>query len=100
MTPVLLPVLSCLRDRKVNDDTFDPLHAAGRMSWVDQPSPNAAPVFVVWKRTEGFEKGRLVVDLRNFNDAAISDAYPLPRRQALIAALRGSTYITVVVRVA
>jgi len=29
------------------DETFDQLHAEGKMEWSDKPSPFASPVFVV-----------------------------------------------------
>ena len=80
------------KDKQVVDETFDKLHDQGRMQWSDQATPFGFPVFVVKK--DG--KSRVVVDIRGLNKITVPDAYPLPRQEDIIAAVRGARYISVV----
>ncbi|CAI6082148.1 unnamed protein product [Clonostachys chloroleuca] len=90
------PYVVSPKDRQIIDDTFNPLHDTGRMEWVGDSCPFAAPVFVVWKTVDGQQKGRVVIDLRGLNAATLPDAYPLPRQEDLLASVRGARYFTVV----
>lgn len=78
------------------DKTFDALHEKGRQEWVDEPTPFAHAIFVVWRTVHGKEKGRVVVDLRPLNRVAVPDNYPLPLQSNVIASIRGKTCITVI----
>jgi hypothetical protein len=84
------------KDRECLDQTFDPLHTAGRMEWVNEPSPFAHPVFAVWRTVHGIEKGREVIDLRQLNKYGVPDAYPLPLQQEIIQELRGKRCVSVI----
>ncbi|KAG5810041.1 hypothetical protein H9Q74_014111 [Fusarium xylarioides] len=90
------PYACGLKDRNLIDQIFDKLHDQKRMEWVTKPTPFAAPVFVVWRIVDGKPKGRAVVDLRALNKVTISDSYPLPRQEDIIAALRGATHISAI----
>lgn len=83
-----------LQDRAILDEKHDKLHAEGKMDWMDQPTPIACPVFVVWKTTDNVKKGRVVVDLRPLNKIAVPDAYPLPDQEDIKSSLRGKKYFT------
>jgi hypothetical protein len=84
------------KDLECLNKTFDPMHEQGRMQWVDEPSPFAHPVFVVWRTVHGNEKGRVVIDMRQLNKYGVPDCYPLPLQQEVIQSLRSKRYITVI----
>jgi hypothetical protein len=75
---------------------YDKLHEQGKMEWVDEPTPFAHPLFVVWRTVNSVTKGRVVVNLRPLNKIAIPDNYPLPLQAQVIAALRSKRYLTIV----
>ena len=78
------------------DSTFDALHAQERLRWTTENTPFSYPVFVVWKTVNAERKGRVVVDIRGLNQLVVPDAYPLPLQADIIAAVKGSSYISVV----
>ena len=80
------------QDRAVVNTTFDKLHADGKMTWTDKPTPFGFPVFVVWKGT----KGRAVVDIRGLNKVSAKDSYPVPLQADILSAIRGAKYITTI----
>jgi Reverse transcriptase (RNA-dependent DNA polymerase)/RNase H-like domain found in reverse transcriptase/Integrase zinc binding domain len=84
------------KDRECLDKTFDPMHEQGRMKWVDEPSPFAHPVFVVWRTVHGNEKGRVVIDMRQLNKYGVPDCCPLPLQHEIIQTLRQKRFITVI----
>ena len=84
------------KDRAFLDETFDNLHRQGRMDWVTEPTSFASPVFVVWRKVNGREKGRVVVDLRNLNSVTLPDAYPMPLQEEMIRELMGKRFISAV----
>lgn len=90
------------RDRKVVDDTFDPLVAQGKLAQAVGHTPSGFPVFVVWrwvwdeKEQCHKQKGRAVVDLRGANKEAEADFYPVPSQDEIITLVRGRRYVTVV----
>lgn len=84
------------KDMELLNATHDKLHDKGRMTWVDEATPFAHPLFVVWRKVHGEDKGRVVVDLRALNKVAVPDAYPLPLQRDIIGSLLGKKYITVV----
>jgi hypothetical protein len=84
------------RDREVLDKVHDTLHAQGRMEWVHEASTFAHPVFVVWRKVHGEDKGRAVVDLRQLNKVAVPDSYPLPLVTDVMDSVRGKKFLTIV----
>ena len=86
------------RDKKLVDQTFDELHAQGRLSWTaGGTTPFTYPVFVIWRTLPfGEKKGRVVVDIRGLNQLTQPDVYPLPLQSDITSAVRGCQYITVV----
>ena len=89
------------RDRKVVNDTFEPLHAAGKMQYTTQPTPFGFPVFVTWKKVPDpknpgaqIDKGHAVVDLRGTNKILLPDSYQIPLQSDLFASLRSTRYIS------
>src|SRR3982074_3828016 len=66
------------------------------MEYVDEPTPFAHPVFVVWRMVHGEPKARVVIDLRALNKVSVPDNYPLPLQSEIISSLRGKRYITAV----
>lgn len=84
------------KDKQVIDDTFDKLHAQGKMTWSKQPTPYSYPVFVVWKDTPNGRKGRVVVDIRELNKIAETDTYPLPLQSEIISLLLGYAYLSTI----
>lgn len=84
-------------DRVKLDETFGKLHEQGKMTFSEQPTPFAYPVFVVWKTLpDGTKKGRVVVDIRGLNAITESDSYPLPLQADIIALVSGHQFISVV----
>lgn len=88
------------KERAVIDRTFDRLHSQGRMEWSQTHSPTGYPVFVVWrpsmKNGIPIQKGRVVVDVRDFNPLVVPDIYPIPLQADILASLAGKKFITVV----
>ena len=88
------------KDKAAVDAVFDELHAQGRMEWTKEATPFASPVFVVWKTVfmgpdkVPTRKSRVVVDIRGLNQISVTDSYPLPLQSDIIAAVRGSRYIS------
>ena len=77
------------RGRVALDEQFDLNRQYGRMSKLDQPSPWYLKVFVVYRGT----KARPVVDMGKLNATIIGDAYPLPRQEDMIQAMRGMRWL-------
>lgn len=77
------------KDRHAMDSILDPLSEQGRVERVPltSPSPASAPAFVVWRNG----KPRVVVDLRRTNAKLLTDAYPLPRQDDILASLGKAT---------
>ena len=82
------------KDKQLIDETFDKLHAQGKMSWTEQPTPFSFPVFVVWRMVNGEKKGRVVVDIRALNQLTVNDTHPLPLQSEVIGAVSGFPYIS------
>ena len=69
------------RDKALVDETFDKLHAEGKMDWAKSFTPTGYSVFVVYRTTIAKDgsisrKGRVFVDLRSHNKIAVKDTYP------------------------
>ncbi len=84
------------KDRDFLDEMNDKLHEQKRLEWVREACEFAHPVFIVWRRVNGENKGRMVVDLRQLNKASISDSYPLPLQADVIDSVRGKSWLTVI----
>ena len=56
------------KDREVLDHTFNTLHDQGRMEYVDEPTPFAHPVLVMWRAVHGEPKARVMIDLCVLNN--------------------------------
>ena len=85
-----------IKDREIVDVEFDKLHRQDRMAWSTQPTPFSFPCFVVWRTIGDVRKGRVVVDIRALNKITVPDIYPMPLQSDVIAAVRGSKFITTV----
>ncbi len=83
-------------DKKLVDQTFDDLHAKGRLKYTTNSTPFSYPVFVVWKMVNGQRKGRVVIDIRGLNAITLPDAYPLPLQSDVISAVKGCDYLSVI----
>ena len=84
------------KDKAVVDETFDKLHAQGKLHWTTQPTPFGYPVFVVWRDVNGDRKGRVVVDIRGLNKITLPDSYPMPLQSDIINSVAGCQYISVI----
>jgi len=82
-------------DKEFLDIEHNKLHAQGKMDFLDEPTPIACPVFIVWRVVNGKKKGRVVVDLRPVNAVAVPDVYPLPDQDDIIGDLTGKKWLTV-----
>lgn len=88
--------------RALVDEKFDKMHAQGKMSWSEDPTPFAFPVFVVYKTVHvgpdkvPERKGRVVVDIRGLNKITVSDNGPLPLQDDIVTAVQGCMFISVV----
>ena len=88
--------------RKLVDEKFNHMHTQGKMSWTQEPTPFAFPVFVVYKTVYvgpdkiPKRKGRVVVDIRGLNKITISDNHPLPLQDDIVTSVQGCTFISVV----
>ena len=84
------------KDREVIDETFDKMHAQGKLTWSNQPTAFSYPVFVVWRDTSTGRKGRVVVDIRALNKMTETDSYPIPLQSDITSAVAGFPYISTV----
>ncbi|POS82631.1 hypothetical protein EPUL_004731, partial [Erysiphe pulchra] len=83
-------------DKEIIDKTFDKLHEQSRLYWTKIATPFSFPVFVIFKNSNGVIKGRPVIDIRALNHIAIPDAYPIPTKMDIIAAVSGCKYISTI----
>ena len=72
-------------DREFLDKEYNKIQAQGKLSFIDQPTPIAYLVFIVWKHVNGQKKGRTVIDLRPLNTVIVPDIYPLPDQDDIMA---------------
>ena len=84
------------KDRQVVDETFDKLHAQGKLRFTDQPTPFSWPCFVVWRDTPQGRKVRVVIDIRGLNAVTEDDSYPLPLQSDMISLIAGYDFISTV----
>jgi hypothetical protein len=84
------------KDKAVVDELFDKLRAEGKMSPSRSGNPIGWGVFVVRTGRPG-DKGRVVVDTRGLNAAAVDDAYPLPRQEDIMSKIRWKLFISQVI---
>lgn len=84
------------RDKEAVDQIHNRLTQLGRLKFTEEATPFAHPIFVVWRKVDGKDKARVVVDLRGLNKVAVPDSYPLPLQSEVIACLRDKRCITVI----
>ena len=84
------------KDKEVIDETFDKLHAQGKITWSNQPTPFSYPVFIVWRDTPTGRKGRAVIDIRALNKITESDTYPIPLQSDITSLVAGFPFITAI----
>jgi hypothetical protein len=78
------------KEKETVDAVFDEQRRQGRL--IDSPSsPAGWPVFVVKKGS----KWRPVVDLRGLNKLIAPDAYPLPRQDEIVSAIKGKYWLSI-----
>lgn len=83
-------------ERKLIDNTFDILHQQRRMEYITQATPIIHSVFVVWRNlADEKRKSQVIVDIRQLNNFALRDAYPLLLQTDIIEFCRGKRYISV-----
>ena len=88
--------------RKLMDEKFNKMHSQGKMSWSEELTPFAFPVFVVYKivfvesNKISERKGRVVVDIRGLNKITILDNHSLPLQNDIITSVQGYIFISVV----
>ena len=68
------------QNRNFIDKEFDEFHRHDKMSWITQFTPYAYSCFVVWRIVYFFgkpskRKGKVVVDIRDFNKITLFDVY-------------------------
>ena len=69
----------------------------GKLEWSNEPTPFSYPCFIIWRTIpDGSRKGQVVVDIRSLNQITVPDVYPMPLQSDIIAAVRGSTFISTV----
>lgn len=83
------------RDKTLIDEWNDKMHQEGQMSWGTGGSAGWS-VFVIWDNRcpSAKPKGRVDVDIRGLNVATVSDSYPLPLQDAIMACLKDKRNIT------
>jgi hypothetical protein len=68
--------------RIIINTALDKFHNQNKFEWIIKSTSYIFPVFVVWRTLykDGIliRKNRAVVDIREFNRAAVLDAYPIP----------------------
>lgn len=77
------------KNEAVIDEQYNEHRKTGQLSSCE-PSPYGLQVFVVWKNG----KPRPVVDMRPLNAMVPADAYPLPRQERIVEAIRGKEYLS------
>ena len=70
------------------------MQAGGKLVFLDELTPIACPAFVVWRKVNGEEKGRVVIDLRPLNKITVPDVYPLPDQDDIIVAMQGKKWFS------
>jgi hypothetical protein len=91
-TPRVYPLST--RDEAAIDATFSKMHQHGKMTWTTDPTQFGFPCFVIWKGDP--PKHRVVVDIRPLNKINVTDAYPMPLQEDILAAVAGCGYLTAV----
>jgi hypothetical protein len=87
-------------ERIIIDTVLNKLHNQDKFEWIIKSTFYVFPVFVIWrtfyKNEIPIRKSRAVVDIREFNKAAISDIYPISLQFDIIRVIFGYKYISVI----
>jgi hypothetical protein len=87
-------------ERVIIDTALDKLHSQDKFEWITKSTFYIFSVFVVWRTLykDGIliRKNRIVVDIREFNKAAVSDAYFIPLQSDIIKTILDYKYISVI----
>jgi hypothetical protein len=89
-------------ERVIISTVLDKLYNQDKLEWIIKSTPYAFPVFVIWrtlyKDKIPIRKDRAVVDIREFNKAAVSDAYLILLQSDIIKIIFDCKYISVMDR--
>ena len=85
------------KNRVLIDETFDNLHVADKMIWINESISFFYSVFCVWKlNVDDQRKDRIVIDIRNLNVIIQSNVYFLFFQSEIIITVRDCDYISVI----
>ena len=84
------PFRNSPRARQAIEKLLKEMAARGRVEPSD--SPWSSPVFVVYNKSN---KPRVVIDFRKVNQFVVRDAYPIPRQDEVLDAVRGAAFVSV-----
>jgi len=82
------------KDREFINQKLDTLTANGKLVFLDEPTPIVCPAFVVWKKVNRVDKGRIVVDLRPLNKITVPDVYSLANQDDIISSIQDKKIFT------
>jgi hypothetical protein len=87
-------------ERVIIDTALNKLYSQNKLEWIIKFIFYIFPVFVVWwtfyKNEIPIRKGRAVVDIREFNKAALSDTNLISLMSDIIKAIFDYKYISVI----
>ena len=90
------------QDREIINKEFDKLHEQGKLRWIIEIILYDFSVFVVWRTIHTSEelirKGRVIIDIRDFNKVIVSDDYSMFLQIDIINLINDCLYISVMNR--
>ena len=85
-----------IRDKKVIDRIFDEFYKQGRFIWITQSTFFNYFIFVIWKNVSDDErKDCSIINIHNFNDLLIRNAYSVPLQSNVIVNFRKCIHISI-----
>ena len=84
-----------IKNKAVLNKTFDELHMKSRIKWANKATSFSYSMFVTWKIVNDIRKERTVIDIRDFNDLIVLDAYSISSQSNIINELRNCTNISI-----
>jgi len=83
-------------DQSIIDHTLHKLQEQNKIYRTNHFVPFSFPVFVIWRTLPDLSrKGRMVVDVRTFNNLTLTDAYPMRSQDEILAKMAGKDFITI-----
>jgi hypothetical protein len=86
--------------RIIINTILNKFHNQSKFEWTIKSTPYIFPIFIAWRTVYkdriSIRKDRVIVDIRKFNKAAISDAYLILLQSDIIRIILDCKYINVI----